>query len=69
MSTNLEKAKEVAEELFSIDYKWIDIQEQLTEDEEKEFIEWQKNHPKWIQLPKRVPKVRLKKMKNKSYNN
>lgn len=63
MSDNLEKAKNIAEEIFALDYKWIDAQEQLTDSEEKEFIEWQSNHPKWIELPKRVMEARFNKMK------
>ena len=70
MSDNLEKAKQIAEELLDLDYKWIDVQEQLTDSEEKEFIEWQKNNPKWIKLPERVMEVRLnKQMKDNSNNN
>jgi hypothetical protein len=68
MSENLENAKIIAEKMFNLNHQLIDAQEFLTDEEEKVFIEWQKNNPKWMELPKKVIEVRLRKTKNNLYN-
>ena len=65
MSDNLEKAKQVAEETFDLNAKFFDIQETLSEHEEKEFNEWYNKHPSLLKLMERHFEKNANRMKLK----